>query len=110
VLYNFAGGNDGIGPTTGLVTDLTDNLYATTALGGQYNAGVVYQLTSPGGMESVIHAFNATVDGRSPTGVIADAARLRGGLGDYAMTELPRLVAYEKSLFAKLSVFAGAVV
>ncbi len=74
VLYNFVGGNDGTGPTTGLVADVTGNLYGTAVLAGQYNGGVVYEWTIPGGSESVIHAFNPTTDGRSPTGLITDAA------------------------------------
>jgi uncharacterized repeat protein (TIGR03803 family) len=80
VVYNFAGGNDGAGPTTGLVADQAGSLYGTTMAGGQYNAGVIYQLTSADGAENVIHALNAPSDGRAPTGVIADAAgNLYGG-------------------------------
>jgi uncharacterized repeat protein (TIGR03803 family) len=80
VLYNFVGGNDGEWPSSGLATNDASTLYGATPLGGQYNAGVVDQVTSPGGVESDIHAFNATTDGRSPTGVVADAAgNLYGG-------------------------------
>lgn len=80
VLYNFAGGNDGEWPTSGMATNSAGLLYGATPDGGQYNAGVIYQLTSPGGAESVIHAFNPTTDGRAPTGVIADASgNLYGG-------------------------------
>ena len=80
VLYNFLGGDDGEWPASGMATTGAGTLYGATPDGGQYNAGVVYQVTSPGGVESVIHAFNATTDGRSPTGVIGDGAgNLYGG-------------------------------
>jgi uncharacterized repeat protein (TIGR03803 family) len=76
ILYNFAGGNDGEWPLTGVVFGSGGNLYGTTPDGGSYNGGVVYQLTPSGSgwVESVIHAFQPATDGRYPVGMIADGA------------------------------------
>lgn len=45
VMYAFQGGSDGAGPYSGLVMDSDGNLYGTTAFGGQYNGGVVFEIT-----------------------------------------------------------------
>jgi uncharacterized repeat protein (TIGR03803 family) len=83
VLYSFAGGqNDGAGPLTGPTFGYGGNLYGTTANGGPYNRGVVYELTPSGSgwTENVIHSFVPATDGGYPQGVIADSAgNLYGG-------------------------------
>jgi len=60
VLYNFTGGIDGAGPYSGLVADKAGNLYGTTAAGGAYNYGAVFEL-SPNAdgtwTETVLHSF-----------------------------------------------------
>lgn len=52
VIYNFQGGNDGIGPND-LIADRAGNLYGTTFNGGgPAGAGTVYVLSPPAGQES----------------------------------------------------------
>jgi uncharacterized repeat protein (TIGR03803 family) len=62
VLYSFAGNQDGANPASGLVRDSTGNLYGTTAYGGSYSTGTVFEL-SPTGQESVLHTFTGETDG-----------------------------------------------
>jgi len=70
VLYSFAGGSDGGNPYAGVIFDAAGNLYGTTALGGQYGNGTVYQLTPSGSgwVESILYAFHGGDDGVNPTG------------------------------------------
>jgi uncharacterized repeat protein (TIGR03803 family) len=49
------------------------DLYGTTGLGGQGNAGVVYKL-DPAGRETVLYSFTGGTDGAGPQGVILDPA------------------------------------
>jgi uncharacterized repeat protein (TIGR03803 family) len=60
VLYSFAGGNDGNGPSDGVVADRAGNLYGTTQNGGTMNDGTVFELSpSSGGgwTEKILHNF-----------------------------------------------------
>jgi uncharacterized repeat protein (TIGR03803 family) len=65
VIYNFKGGNDGIGPND-LIADRAGNLYGTTFNGGgSAGAGIVYELSPPtqaGGAwtETILHSFSYT--------------------------------------------------
>jgi uncharacterized repeat protein (TIGR03803 family) len=43
-LYNFTGGADGGGVTSGVILDSAGNLYGTTVSGGAYTQGVVYEI------------------------------------------------------------------
>ena len=45
VLYRFTGGDDGCGPSTGLISDADGNLYGTTDQGGRAGFGVVFEIT-----------------------------------------------------------------
>ena len=45
VLHTFGYGTDGCMPTANLILDDKGNLYGTTALGGAYGAGIVFELT-----------------------------------------------------------------
>jgi hypothetical protein len=66
ILYTFTGGNDGSEPLAGLVFDAVGNLYGTTAWGGFYGYGVVFELSpvSGGGwMEKVLYTFSNSTDG-----------------------------------------------
>jgi len=70
-LYTFGGYvGDGNGPEAGLAVDSAGNLYGTTASGGQFGFGTVFELmpTSGGGWtESVIYSFFGNgVDGKEP--------------------------------------------
>ena len=80
VLYSFRGGSDGAGPGGPLIADGSGNLYGTTGGGGggtgcqgRAGCGTVYRF-SPGGTETLLHAFQGGSDGAFPSvGVIADA-------------------------------------
>ncbi len=67
LLYSFqCGPNDGGYPASGLVLDATGNLYGTTAGGGTYNWGTVFELSSQG-TETVLHSFDGSPsDGAAP--------------------------------------------
>jgi uncharacterized repeat protein (TIGR03803 family) len=71
-LYSFTGnrnaGPDGAAPVAGVAFDAAGNLFGTTALGGRYLNGIVFELSpSQGGAwtEKVIHAFSGA-DGCNP--------------------------------------------
>jgi uncharacterized repeat protein (TIGR03803 family) len=77
VLYSFChqtGCSDGNQPVAGLRADSSGNLYGTTQYGGASGSwGVVFKL-SPGGVETVLHAFT-TFDGAFPeAGLIGDSS------------------------------------
>jgi len=74
VLYGFTGGADGGDPSSGVIRDSDGNLYGTTGIGGQANAGVVYKL-EPAGQETVLYSFTGGTDGAIPQGgLILDPA------------------------------------
>lgn len=78
ILYSFTGGADGSWPTAALVFDPAGNLYGATWLGGQYGAGVVFELSpNPDGTwtQSVLHTFTGGTDGSESWGaLVMDAA------------------------------------
>jgi uncharacterized repeat protein (TIGR03803 family) len=71
VLYSFQGNGDGIYPGSGVTIDAEGNLYGTTSqispdcIGDA--CGVVFEV-SPGGAETVLHAFQGNPDGTKPAG------------------------------------------
>jgi uncharacterized repeat protein (TIGR03803 family) len=72
-------GTDGWGPSAGLIFDAAGNLYGTTAYGGAYKSGTVFELTpktSGGWNEKVLHSFSySSADGGVPlAGLIFDTA------------------------------------
>ncbi len=75
VLFNFNGTN-GQYPQAGLVFDTAGNLYGTTASGGVYGYGAVFELTpgAAGWTETVLHSFNSnSQDGIGPSsGLVID--------------------------------------
>ncbi len=79
VLYSFAGGSDGIGPISNLVSDPTGDLYGTTSEGGApvCGCGTIFELIPGGGVwtEVVVHSFSGAPDGAfSYNGLTASAA------------------------------------
>lgn len=69
VLYSFCENCvDGSNPASGLLMDKDGNLYGTTPTGGQYNDGLVYELSSTGSgwQEKVLHMFGGGSDGKGP--------------------------------------------
>jgi uncharacterized repeat protein (TIGR03803 family) len=80
VLRNFNSiAKDGFSPYAGLIFDAAGNLYGTTAGGGAYGDGTVFELmpgTNDKWTEKILHSFNQTgKGGYSPYGnLIFDAA------------------------------------
>jgi uncharacterized repeat protein (TIGR03803 family) len=79
VIYSFTGGYDGAYPLAGLIADQEGALYGTTYQGGEYEGGVVFQLSAGAGgswNENVIHQFiGVNGDGAYPqAGVVFDNA------------------------------------
>jgi uncharacterized repeat protein (TIGR03803 family) len=72
VLYSFTCGADGAYPYAGLVLR-GGNLYGTTLGGGSSGYGVVYEVPSTGGSETVLHSFTGGSDGGYPYGGLAQA-------------------------------------
>ena len=74
LLHSFGnGGPDGYTPLAGLTIDSAGNLYGTTANGGTYGAGTVFELTrTPQGpwTEKVLYGFNRSGDGNFPYGAL----------------------------------------
>jgi len=66
VLYSFTGGEDGNGPSAGLMRDVAGNLYGTTFGGGSNGSGVVFRVDRTS-KESVLYSFTGGVDGGSPS-------------------------------------------
>ena len=83
ILYNFQG-SDGFEVHAGLIIDAAGNLYGTTASGGVYNQGAVFELSpsAAGWTEKTLHSFTGGGDGGIPYGSL-----LRDALGNlYGMT------------------------
>jgi uncharacterized repeat protein (TIGR03803 family) len=73
ILHNFGlPPLSGAHPYGGLIADNYGNLYGTTAQGGIYGAGVVFEL-DPKGRQTLLYAFTGGADGKTPNaGVIRD--------------------------------------
>jgi uncharacterized repeat protein (TIGR03803 family) len=80
VLHDFGRAGDGANPHGGLVVDRNGNLYGTTANGGKYFGGTVYELSSASETETVLYDFSGGEDGGSPLAGLAidGAGRLYG--------------------------------
>ena len=86
VLYSFRGTSvgDGSGPQGALLLDKKGNLYGTTASGGAYGYGTVFELTPPatqGGAwtEAVLYSFKGGTDGANPASeLIFNSTKLVG--------------------------------
>ena len=75
VLHSF-NLNDGVVPFGGLIFDGHGNLYSTTAGGGIYGVGTIFEMSprqGGGWTETVLHSFGRGDDGQSPmAGLVAD--------------------------------------
>jgi uncharacterized repeat protein (TIGR03803 family) len=78
VIFAFPGGAGGYSPSGALIFDPSGNLYGTTASGGTYGGGTVYELSpssSGGWTQEILYAFTGGSDGATPEqGVIFDSA------------------------------------
>lgn len=75
-LYAFKGTTTGARPYDGLVA-LNNTMYGTTQLGGQYNKGAVFSLTTSG-TETLLHSFKGKDGEDSRAGLTADNGVLYG--------------------------------
>jgi uncharacterized repeat protein (TIGR03803 family) len=74
VLHKFRGGADGSSPQGFLLRDAAGNLYGTTASGGIFGAGTVFEIT-PEIVETVLYSFTGHPDGANPlAGLTMDGA------------------------------------
>jgi uncharacterized repeat protein (TIGR03803 family) len=74
ILHKFKGGADGSSPQGFLLRDAAGNLYGTTAAGGIFGAGTVFEITS-GLVETVLYNFTGHPDGANPlAGLTMDSA------------------------------------
>jgi uncharacterized repeat protein (TIGR03803 family) len=88
VLYQFSNTNgDGAGPESGVVEDLSGNLYGTTSDGGSSKYGTVFELapaTGGGWTESILYSFTGYADGGYPfSNLILDTAGNLYGTASY---------------------------
>jgi uncharacterized repeat protein (TIGR03803 family) len=76
VLYSFGTGTDGSDPVAGVSFDSAGNLYGTTAGGGSYGYGIVFQLVAASAWsENILHNFQDGNDGGVPyAGLVSDKA------------------------------------
>jgi len=65
LLYAFKSGTDGEVPYTGLIRDAAGTLYGTTAAGGLYGLGTIFQVDKAG-TETVLYSFTGESDGGIP--------------------------------------------
>ena len=72
VLYSFGYHLDGVLPESPLIFDSSANLYGSTLSGGQYNGGMVFELSPSAGSwsETVVYSFySSPSDGVYPQGL-----------------------------------------
>jgi len=73
ILYNFTGGADGAHASGGIINGASGALFGSTALGGTYYGGTVYELSKVGGgwKEGVVYNFPGdSGDGFFPQGSV----------------------------------------
>ena len=68
VIYTFTGQNDGANPYAGVSIDTQGNLYGTTAYGGSYGHGAVFELRRSGSSWNImpLYSFAGGTDGAQP--------------------------------------------
>jgi uncharacterized repeat protein (TIGR03803 family) len=75
ILYSFSGA-DGATPTASVILDSAGDLYGTTALGGDFNAGTAFKLTPTTRgpwTETLLHSFGTGSDGYTPAELTIDS-------------------------------------
>jgi uncharacterized repeat protein (TIGR03803 family) len=83
VLYSFTGGSDGGYPYCSVILS-GGNLYGTTYYAGASGEGVVFEVPTAGGSETVLHSFTGSPDGEYPFSglVIGPKGTLYGATDD----------------------------
>jgi uncharacterized repeat protein (TIGR03803 family) len=82
VIYDFKDRMDGYSPVSVIMVD--GKLYGTTATGGKYDNGTVFELvnTKSGWVKNALHAFTGKADGYNPGALTADTSgNLYGAAG-----------------------------
>ena len=87
-LYDFTGPEEGIYPSSSLISDGTF-FYGVTSEGGKYNFGTIFKVMPDGSNYTHLFEFDAIVTGKSPSGSLTyDGTYLygvtsEGGLNNY---------------------------
>jgi uncharacterized repeat protein (TIGR03803 family) len=68
VLHTFKGGNDGTGPTGGLIRDSAGNLYGATPDRGARGYGVLFKLDAKDKF-TALYSFSGGKEGGGPTAI-----------------------------------------
>ncbi len=64
---------DGYWPMAGVILDQQGNVYGTTLEGGNYDAGIIFEI-SPTGTETILHSFDCYTEGCNPqAGLVMDS-------------------------------------
>ncbi len=66
LLHNFGAGVDGVAPFSDLVVS-NATVYGTTAAGGPYKGGTLFQLSTDGNVYLILHNFGVGIDGINPS-------------------------------------------
>ncbi len=100
VIHAFSASGDGQQPWAGVILDQAGNLYGTTAQGGTYRYGTVYELTPSGSgfAEHLLYSFHGASDGGimygglifDPAGNMYGATCCNTAGGDLTVFELSR--------------------
>lgn len=69
VVYSCEGGDDGINPSGGVISDRKGNLYGVTYLGGTSGDGALFAI-APDGSEQVLYEFPGGSDGTNPAATL----------------------------------------
>jgi uncharacterized repeat protein (TIGR03803 family) len=78
VLHSFAGeSNDGAEPVGDLVL-IGSTLYGVTEKGGAYDAGAIFEISTSGSGEQILHSFRPKLDGSDPVGIFQYNGTLYG--------------------------------
>src|SRR3984885_14659045 len=80
-LYNFLGHPDGSNPSSPVTFDKAGNIYGTTADGGMFGFGAIFELSPPamaGGSwtENVLYSFEAGSDGANPSSGVVSTTKV----------------------------------
>jgi len=70
VLHAFGATGDGNAPYGRLVADKSGDLFGTTVFGGEYNGGIVYELSPARGgqwKERILYSFTGGAEANTPT-------------------------------------------
>jgi uncharacterized repeat protein (TIGR03803 family) len=85
ILHNFGADPDGSTPVSGVTLDSYGNLYGTTAEGGKYGYGTVFELNKASSWaETILHSFENLSDGATPYAglIVGPAGSLLGAATD----------------------------